>query len=173
MRGKWFIILIFSLALIMAGSGLVYRYTQTNEVMDFWGPENSQNISSPDQVTLCEMAPQSGGARSLPAADSIDVDGRPIAILKQKDVTKARGFINASGALILNRNYDWQPRRENPDCTPVWAHALIYRRGLKITVVPVSINCGWVYSQATDRVAGLNKSVIEGLAKLFREQLGS
>ena len=172
-RGKFFIIAIFLLAFLLAGFGLVYRYTQTYEVIAFWGPDGSQSISSPDQVELCALKPWNDqpvdGARDT----KISIEGRPYKITSRKNVTKARGFNNASGALILNRNYDWRPRARNPDCRPLWKYALIYRRGENVTVVAISIPCGWVYSQLTHRVAGLNKSVTEGLARLFREQLGS
>ena len=175
MRGKLFVVLIFSLAFLLAAFGLFYRYTQTHEVMDFWGPEGSQSISSPDQVELCELTLLGDHLVDDRDQDAtkISIEDRPYVIMTRKDVTKAPGFINASGALILNRNYDWNPRAENPDCRPNWQYALIYRRGKNTTIVAVSIPCGWVYSQATHRLAGLNKSVTEGLARLFQEQLGS
>ena len=172
-RGKFFIILIFSLAFLLAAFGLVYRYTQTHEVIAFWGPEGSQSISSPDQVELCELALWDNQPIDVSGGTKISIEDRQYVIRARKDVTKAPGFINASGALIMNRNYDWHPRTENSDCRPTWQYALIYRRGKNTTIVAVSIPCGWVYSQATHRLAGLNKSVNEGLARLFQEQLGS
>ena len=172
-RGKFFIILIFSLAFLLAAFGLIYRYTQTHEVIAFWGPEGSQSISSPDQVELCELALWDNQPIDVSDDTKISIEDRQYVIRARKDVTKAPGFINASGALIMNRNYDWHPRTANPDCRPTWQYALIYRRGKDTTIVAVSIPCGWVYSQATHRIAGLNKSVTEGLARLFQEQLGS
>ena len=173
MRGKIFILLIFLLAFFLSGFGLVYRYTQTNEVIGFWGPTGSQSISSPDRVELCALTPRNDQSVDESGDPDILIEGRRYAIVSRKDVTKAPGFNNASGALILNRNYDWRPRVENPDCRPAWKHALIYRHGENRTVVAISVSCGWVYSQATHSVAGLNKSVTEGLARLFQEQLGS
>ena len=174
MRGKFFILIIFLLAFLLAAFGLVYRYTQTHEVMAFWGPEGSQSISSPDQVELCKLTLQDDHLiDNRGDTKKISIEDRQYVIMTRKDVTKAPGFINASGALILNRNYDWHPRAEDPDCRPNWQYALIYRRGKNTTIVAISIPCGWVYSQATDRLAGLNKSVTEGLARLFQEQLGS
>ena len=125
MRGKLFIVLIFSLAFLLAAFGLIYRYTQTHEVMDFWGPEGSHSISSPDQVELCELTRFGDHLIHDQDAAKISIEDQQYVIMTRKDVTKAPGFINASGALILNRNYDWHPRAENPDCSPNWQYALI------------------------------------------------
>tara|TARA_R110002060_G_scaffold64816_1_gene73870 strand:+ start:128 stop:652 length:525 start_codon:yes stop_codon:yes gene_type:complete len=172
-RGKLFIFLIFSLALLLTGFALLYRYTQTHEVIDFWGPEGCQSISSPDHVELWQLVPWTDQSTDLPEGSKISIQDRQYIAAKKKSVTKAPGFINASGALILNRNYNWSPREEQSDCMPAWTHALLYRRGKHTTVVAISLNCGWVYSREANRVAGINKSIAEGLARLFQEQLGS
>jgi hypothetical protein len=172
-RGQFFIVLIFTVALVLAGFGLFYRYTQTHQVIDFWGPEGSQSISSPDQVQLCKLLPWQAESSDLSASSTISIENQKYIIAKSKDVTKARGFINASSALIMNRNYDWNPRQTDPDCTPAWTYALLYHRGESTTVVAISMNCGWVYSKEANQVAGINKSITKGLARLFQEQLGS
>jgi hypothetical protein len=171
-QGKLFIFLLFGVALILAGFGLYFRYTQTHEVVAFWGPEGSRRIASPDQVELWQLKPWSDQSGNSPTAARISIQDRQYVSTETRNVTKARGFINASSALTLNRNYNWNPRDDEPVCEPTWTHALLYRRGEHTTVVAVSMDCGWVYSAETDRVASI-KSITEGLARLFQEQLGS
>ena len=167
-RGKLFIFLLFMVALSLTGFGLYYRYTQTHEVVTFWGAEESQRIASPDQVELWTLQPSGEQTAKWPTSAKISIQGRQYVPEEIRDVTKAPGFLNAASALTLSRNYRWNPG----DCDPTWTHALLYRRGGDTTVVAVSLDCGWVYSAETDKIASI-KTITEGLARLFGEQLGS
>ena len=167
-RGKLVVVSVFVLAVILATSGLIYRYLQTKDVVSFWGARPSQRISSPDRVELWELAPGGGEPAKTAAEGEILIQGRGYVPKQVRDVTKARGFINASSALMLSHNYRWDPT----DCEPVWTHALLYHRGEATTVVAISLGCGWVYSTETGRVADIG-TITEGLVRLFREQLGS
>ena len=59
-RGKLVVVSVFVLAVILATSGLIYRYLQTSDVVAFWGARPSQRISSPDRVELWELEPGGG-----------------------------------------------------------------------------------------------------------------
>ena len=167
-RGKFVVVLFFTLAVILTGFGLVYRYLQTSDVVSFWGAEQSQRIASPDQVELWALQPWGEQTEKLAQPTKVLIQGREYVPHKIRDVTKARGFLNASSALMLSHNYLWDPE----NCDPTWTHALLYHRGKDTTVVAISLDCGWVYSVDTERVADI-KTITEGLARLFREQLGS
>jgi hypothetical protein len=167
-RGQIVIASIFGIALVAATFSLTYRYHQTHDVVLFWGPEAAQLIASPKRVELWKLEPcDSRGEEGL-QGDRLAIDNRVYEAGEKRDVTHAPGFLNARSALTLNRSFKWDPQ----GCNPVWSHALVFSHGEETALIVLSMNCEWVYSPHSKKTASV-ASIAEGLAILFKEQLGS
>ena len=167
-RGQIVIVSIFGVALVAAGFSLSFRYTQTHDVLEFWGPQAAKLIASPDRVELWELESFAAFEGESPQDKILTVGNEFYKPKVIREVTTAPGFLNARSALTLSRNYQWDPT----GCDPNWSHALVYSRGSETAVVVLSIDCGWVYSLGSNRSASI-APIAKGLARLFKEQLGS
>ena len=167
-RGQIVITSIFGIALVAATFSLTYRYQQTHDMVLFWGPEAAQLIASPQRVELWKLEPHDSQGEEVSLSDRIAIDKKVYEAREKRDVTKAPGFLNAYNALTLSRSFEWDPQ----GCNPIWSHALVFSHGEETAQVVLSMNCEWVYSPHSKKTASV-ASIAEGLAILFKQQLGS
>ncbi len=167
-RGQIVIACIFGIALVAVTFSLAYRYQQTHDVVLFWGPEAAQLIASPNRVELWKLEPCDSRGEEVSQNDRFVIDSKVYEAGERRDVTQAPGFLNARTALTLNRSFEWDPQ----GCEPIWSHALVFSHGEETARVVLSMNCEWVYSLHSNKAASV-ASIAEGLARLFKEQLGS
>ena len=167
-RGQIVIAGIFGIAVIATVFSLSFRYRATHEALNFWGPQASRLIASPEHVELWKLEPRGALEGESPPGHVLTIADKAYYAGERREVTRAPGFKNAQSALTLSKSFEWDPE----NCNPIWSHALVFSRGEEITHVVLSIDCAWVYSPSSKKIASV-KPIVEGLAKLFEQQLGS
>lgn len=128
-RGKWAILTMVLLGCALGGFAVWHHYQQGRRILEFWGSETAMLIRHADQVEVWRLGPPPDQSRS-----QLEVNGQPMAILEQVEISSLRGLVHARHALIIDRNYDWSPV---PEGGPVpWNLALHFREaGQQVTLV--------------------------------------
>jgi len=169
-RGQLAILGMVGIALLAAGFGLWWRHVQTRRALEFWGPAAAGLIATADQVEAMLVEPWAG-----PDVESTGryqglllVDSQKYGILAAKDVTDARGFLNARHALTLDKSFDWQadPTR----CQPTWRHAIRFSSPANQVTILLDLSCELVRRSDAERTAGIGP-IAAGLQAVLNEQL--
>jgi hypothetical protein len=112
--GKFVVIGIIGLILVIAGGAWLYRYNLTHRAVRFWGPEATSLIRDASTVTLFEhpiATPRTlesqgilnSGASAAETAAAVQKHFSESAI----DVSNARGLVHLRNALLEDANYIW------------------------------------------------------------------
>jgi hypothetical protein len=164
-RSKWMIVGIVGLSLLAVVASLVWRYLETRDVLEFWGPDAVELIARAEQVELMKLRPIS--ETELPEPPLLMVDGWPHAIIEISDARKSPGFTNARHALTLSRSFQWD---QQADAEPTWSLALQFSEGEKSVVVLIDPDRRLVRLKNNKRAAVIQPRIADGLATLFDEQ---
>jgi hypothetical protein len=109
-QGKYIIATMLLLGLAAAAASFWHHRQASRRVLEYWGPENSQQILRASKVTALRFG--EGG----PA------DGSATNIVEERDATPSRGVANIRQALVQDAAYDWDG--ESLDEIMDWQYAL-------------------------------------------------
>ncbi|MCE9544229.1 MAG: hypothetical protein K8T25_01705 [Planctomycetia bacterium] len=166
-RGGLLIGGIFVAALCATGASLWYRYHETHQALELWGPKATQCIADPERVEALTLAPAGTGPADF------TVDGQALTIVGRRDVTTAPGFTNARHALTLNRSFDWTPIAPVPSNAPAgqrptWTHALRFDRPQQTATLLISFDAKQAMMVGNDRRIRIGP-IAKGLENLLIE----
>ena len=166
-RGQLTIVAIFGVALLTALFGQAYRFLQTREVLEFWGPDHAGRIASPDLVRLELLEPADPVGVPEGEAAAIEIDGHWYRIVASRDVMQAPGMTNARHALARRDSYDWN--RAVTGSTS-WRYALQFSSDTGESTVLLSADCMRIRPLDGERVVSV-EPISTGLATVFQQQL--
>jgi hypothetical protein len=90
--GKLIIVGIVAVALIAAVFSWVFRYNATHRAAEFWGPKGTRLIRDAPRVSLNKVYMSS--------------------VSKTRDISKAPGITHLRNALLEDRSFEWEGKRE-------------------------------------------------------------
>lgn len=155
--GKLAVISIFSVALIMAGLAWGWNYLRTQQTLKFWGREGTLLIRRGSQVKTFQIQPQSN-----PTADTLS-------ILKEVDISKAPGLINARQPLLDDSTFLWEDK--SPSTPSAYTHGVEFRDGEKAQTLLFDFQEERILNLTTGQsVRGLTK-IINGWKKYSQSHL--
>lgn len=180
--GKFIIIAVFLIGFGSAAVSVWYRYTQTRQVLAYYGGAAAEAITSRDTKTTLALLntanDESDEAVPLTAGD----ETIEVVVEQTKEVTKTPGFHNARNAMSLDRSYDWTDTRQPAELT--WRYALSIEEEDRTTTLIFSEDCKYIMlgtlgedAKPEDAVevparqhAVRAAAMGEGIQKLFSEQ---
>jgi len=95
--GKRLIFIIVAIALAAAGMSWWFRYANTHQTVEFWGPTAATLIRDAPRVTLRSYDPS---VVAEPPSDA------PLPL----DISQARGLTHLRNALLEDRSFDWNAK---------------------------------------------------------------
>lgn len=101
--GQWVILTMFSLAIGAAAFAWIWRKTQTDDCLAFWGSDGAEAIRTGEKITLLRLVP----ARSDEASDLTLPSGKRWHAAATVDLSQAKGITHARRALIEDSGFDW------------------------------------------------------------------
>jgi hypothetical protein len=116
--GKWVIIGILAVGLTAAGASWWFRYNATHHAATFWG-RNAWLIRDADHVQLLELRP--GNKNAPPKPDAITVNGYPVLVTSEQDVSQAHGLAHLRNALLEDQSFNWPAKTITDDLNWRWA----------------------------------------------------
>lgn len=155
--GKLVVVSIFSVALVMAGLAWGWNYFRTQQTLKFWGREGTLLIRRGPQVKTFQIQPQSN-----PTADNLS-------ILKEADISKAPGLINARQPLLDDSTFLWDDEATNTPAT--YTHGAEFRDGEKVQTLLFDFQAERILNLTTGKsVRGLTK-IMNGWKKYSQSHL--
>jgi hypothetical protein len=128
--GKWVILGILAVGFTAAGASWWFRYNATHHSATFWG-RNAWLIRDADHVELLELRP--GEKNAPPKSDAITVNGNPVVVVGQQDITQAHGLSHLRNALLEDQSFNW-PAKAIADDLP-WRWALQFELEKERTII--------------------------------------
>lgn len=116
--GKWVIIGILAVGLTAAGASWWFRYNATHHAATFWG-HNAWLIRDADHIQLLELRP--GDRNAPPKPDAITVNGYPVVVTAEQDVSQAHGLAHLRNALLEDQSFNWPAKTITDDLHWRWA----------------------------------------------------
>jgi hypothetical protein len=116
--GKWVIIGILAVGFTAAGASWWFRYNATHHAATFWG-RNSWLIRDADHVQLLELRP--GEKNAPPKNDALTVNGNPVLIAAEQDITQAHGLAHLRNAFLEDQSFNWPAKAITDELPWRWA----------------------------------------------------
>ena len=133
--GRWVLLAIFLVGLLLAGGNVWFQRRQTRHAARFWGPETARTIAQSSDITLFllgEPQPETTPSKGRPA-QWLGAAGKHYPILATRDVSRLGGITHLRRALVLDHFY--ASTTPQPHQGP-WRFALLFRRrGLEAVVL--------------------------------------
>jgi hypothetical protein len=167
-RGSYVIVAIVLIAVVAAAAPLAYRYFRSRDVLALWGPEAALLIHDEADEIWLDVVETAGTPGPEP---SFDIQGRSYAVARRKNISQARGLLNARQALVENKSFLWGQARG--DCQPRWEYALVFvagETGRKATIA-VDTQCNRALLLETGAEIALQPRIAQALHDFVREQL--
>ena len=120
--GSKLVVVLGSLALVLAAASWWYRFESAHRSTQFWGPEAAQLIVEPGQVEALSLQPAAKGEKR--AADLLPQLGDAYTVVSRLDLTNARGMVHLRHALTSDSNYVWSQSAAAP---AAWRWALRFQ----------------------------------------------
>lgn len=156
--GKVVVVAIFGLALLMTGLAWYWNYLRTKGPLEFWGAEGALLIRRADQVRLFQIQPQS------------DPQPSNLQVLKEADISKALGLVNARQPLQDDGTYQWNAAIPEK---PTYTHGVEFRRDGKEQTVLFDFDNRLVRNLRTGKSAGVVPKIATGWRDYASKHLAS
>lgn len=176
--GKLIIIAVFLIGFGSAGVSIWYRYTQTRQVLEYYGGPSAEAITSREAKATLYLLGKSAEQSDKTLELHFGKESSSRAVEAKKDVTKAPGFFNARNAMTLDRSYDWDDTKPPGELT--WRYALEIADEDRTTTITFSTECEYLMLAGPDgepapEVPAAQRAVraaamSHGIQKLFSEQ---
>lgn len=164
--GKYAIIAIGLVAVLLASAGVWYQYRLQHRPLTFWGTETAQLIlAAPDVEALRLAAIDESGAGA--EQETLTIDGHEWAVVERREVSEARGFTHVRRALVMDGSFEW----EGPSaaCEPTWRDALRFVDGPREAIVALAFDCPRAMLVGRDESLSI-QPVADGLQAFMDEQ---
>ena len=165
--GKYAIIAIGMMAVLLASAGVWYQYRLQHRPIAWWGVENAELFLRAPEVEVWRLTPGEPGAEAN--GETLTINGRVWQVVARKDVAGARGFSHVRRALVMDGTFDWDEPPE--DCIPEWTDGLRFVQEGREAIVVWSFDCPRAALVGGERVISI-RPVAEGLRAFFDEQFG-
>jgi hypothetical protein len=116
--GKWVILGILAVGFTAAGASWWFRYNATHHAATFWG-RNAWLIRDADHVQLLELRP--GEKNAPPKNGAITVNGNPVIVVAQQDISQAHGLAHLRNALLEDQSFNWPAKAITTELPWRWA----------------------------------------------------
>ena len=126
--GKLLVVGIFVVALTAAGFALWWNISRSREALAFWGKDGVRLIQYGGHVellTLNSLADFGPPGFSPAAPDQLNYGGQRIRVVKNYDLSKARGLVHARHSLTDDSSFEWPSAEKGNERN--WTHALRFR----------------------------------------------
>lgn len=151
--GRLFVVMIFAIAILMAGFAVWVKYAQGRRTLELWGTRPTWLIRHAGQVHYIRL---SETAEKGKPAMTVSPDKPQLGILSIVDISDRIGLINARHMLIVDRSYRWGLPAE-PD--PQFSFALEFREGDESIVLLFDSESETVRMQNTDKQAVMGEKL--------------
>ena len=125
--GRLVILVVFTLAVAMAGGAWVYQYSYSRQTAQFWG-ESSRLIGKSPELQFLELDSPSEEEEQSDAELQNSVAGRRV--ISHHDLRNEKGLIHLRHVFIQDSNFQWDARSLEPAASDRdWAYALRFVEG--------------------------------------------
>lgn len=115
--GQWVVAIMFAVGLGASLFAWVWRKTQTDDCLAFWGAENAAAIRAGDKVTLMRLGDSGLHESALPESPAspgvVLPSGMMWLIEETRDISQAKGITHARRAFIEDSGFDWSSLAES------------------------------------------------------------
>ncbi len=126
--GRWVLLAIFLVGLLLAGGNVWFQRQQTRHAARFWGPEAARTIAQSGDITLYLLGdpqPEATSTQGTSSAQWLEAGGKRYPIVATRDVSRLGGITHLRRALVLDHFY--ASTAPQPYRGP-WRFALLFRR---------------------------------------------
>lgn len=126
-EGKWLVLATFAIGLAMAGGAWWYQYNQARRSAEFWGHSAASLLVGNSTVKLVELG--EAGDEPADGDDSSETRVAGWAVVREVDLTQAKGLVHLRHSLSYDDNFDWERRALEPLAADGdWAFALVFSK---------------------------------------------
>ncbi|MBX9790078.1 MAG: hypothetical protein K2Y37_14270 [Pirellulales bacterium] len=138
--GRWAIIAVTLLAVLMASYAWWHRRQAGERALEFWGPETALLISRAPEVELIELGLDNRGLTAVDEAPRFGSSS--LAAVRTKLVQRGESVpgLNKARTILLQDNaFAWDEPAGS--CEPRWQYALEFRDGQRRATVLIALDC--------------------------------
>lgn len=165
--GQWVVAIMFAVGLGASLFAWVWRKTQTDDCLAFWGAENAAAIRAGDKITLMRLG-DSGLHGEVPHPAINLLSGRIFQIEETRDISQAKGITHARRAFIEDSGFDWSSLAESEQPKRL-DYAVRFQRG---SAPPVTVGIDLAGSRFYHVESGRSLRAHEKMVQGWKEYAG-
>lgn len=165
--GKWMILGVVGVGVVMAVVAWLYYYVQQRRPLALWGPAAARLMMQAPQVEAWRLVDADAAAEADDAIETITVGERRWRIAARKDVSAARGLSHLRYGFLNDRCFAWD--EPAPEQASPWQFALHFVDGDSAATLLFAPQAKRVRLLETGAEAS-NAPVAEGYHRFFLEQ---
>lgn len=158
--GKWVILIMVGMGIVLAGLGIAYRYNQSRQLSLSWGTAAVRNIHYAEHVTVFRLGSSPGATVTLECA------GLDYPVAEEKLIDEARGLSHARDALGKDISFVWPAE---PPQQIQWGYALRFTGEEGETTLSIASNGQWVARDGQGEPLN-SQPIAAGLVNFLAEQ---
>lgn len=170
MRGKFLIIGIFGLAIVMACGAWWWTYQRSARCREFWGLDSAAAIRVVTDVVAMKLG--SKGSDPDPTSKAIDMDGHTFPVARTINLVGRGGLLHAANSLIVDDSYMWDTGIREVQGQDTFEYAVRFRDGDRQATVLFDTTNGRIAFAEKNKVARLDDKIAKGwksyLEKTFK-----
>lgn len=175
--GQWVVAIMFAVGLGASLFAWVWRKTQTDDCLAFWGAENAAAIRAGDKVTLMRLGdsglhesglPESALPKSSAPPGIVLPSGMMWLIEETRDISQAKGLTHARRAFIEDSGFDWNSLAESEQPSRL-DYAVRFQRG---SAPPVTVGIDLARSRFYHVESGRSLRAHEKMVQGWKEYAG-
>lgn len=175
--GQWVVAIMFAVGLGASLFAWVWRKTQTDDCLAFWGAENAAAIRAGEKITLMRLGdsglhesalPESVLPKSSAPPGIILPSGMMWLIEETRDISQAKGITHARRAFIEDSGFDWSSLAESEQPKRL-DYAVRFQRG---SAPPVTVGIDLAGSRFYHVESGRSLRAHEKMVQGWKEYAG-
>jgi hypothetical protein len=170
-RGKLAVIGMFAIAIVAAGFAAWWQFNRTKRCLEFYGSEGASLVRTAPQVALLELipVPDSDPERLSPTASPlITIAQQQFAVVRQVDLSQAKGLIHARHSVLDDNSFQWD--RPSPASPPQVRYAVRFSRQPESITLAFDFASRQLYAIDRKRQATLIPKVAAGWQTFLERQ---